>query len=117
MTAVSEPAKGERAVATVTTVLAGKTLTEELSADDKGVYRHSADGQKFDPPVQILQYPYTARATWSAKIKVGGQEATADWVLLGITEASLATESFLSAASFQKSTRVLSEAAVWVSAK
>jgi DNA-directed RNA polymerase subunit beta' len=43
---------------------------------------------------------------------IGGHEATADWVLLGITEASLATESFLSAASFQKTTRVLTEAAV-----
>ncbi len=43
---------------------------------------------------------------------IGGQEATADWILLGITEASLATESFLSAASFQKTTRVLTEAAV-----
>ena len=42
----------------------------------------------------------------------GGVEAKADWVLLGITEASLATESFLSAASFQKTTRVLTEAAV-----
>lgn len=41
-----------------------------------------------------------------------GTEATADWVLLGITEASLATESFLSAASFQKTTRVLTDAAV-----
>lgn len=40
------------------------------------------------------------------------QLATADWVLLGITEASLATDSFLSAASFQKTTRVLTEAAV-----
>ena len=43
---------------------------------------------------------------------MGGKEATADWVLLGITEASLATDSFLSAASFQKTTRVLTEAAV-----
>jgi DNA-directed RNA polymerase subunit beta' len=43
---------------------------------------------------------------------LGDTEATADWVLLGITEASLATESFLSAASFQKTTRVLTEAAV-----
>jgi DNA-directed RNA polymerase subunit beta' len=42
----------------------------------------------------------------------GGNEATASWVLLGITEASLATDSFLSAASFQKTTRVLTEAAV-----
>ena len=40
------------------------------------------------------------------------KEATAAWILLGITEASLATDSFLSAASFQKTTRVLTEAAV-----
>jgi DNA-directed RNA polymerase subunit beta' len=42
----------------------------------------------------------------------GGQEATGESVLLGITEASLATDSFLSAASFQKTTRVLTEAAI-----
>jgi len=41
-----------------------------------------------------------------------GRQATAEWILLGITEASLATESFLSAASFQRTTRVLAEAAV-----
>ena len=41
-----------------------------------------------------------------------GEESSADWVLLGITEASLATDSFLSAASFQKTTRVLTDAAV-----
>ncbi|MCE9557391.1 MAG: DNA-directed RNA polymerase subunit beta' [Armatimonadetes bacterium] len=40
------------------------------------------------------------------------KEANATWILLGITEASLATDSFLSAASFQKTTRVLTEAAV-----
>ena len=42
----------------------------------------------------------------------GGAEATASPVLLGITKASLATESFLSAASFQKTTKVLTEAAI-----
>ncbi len=40
------------------------------------------------------------------------KEANANWILLGITEASLNTDSFLSAASFQKTTRVLTEAAV-----
>jgi DNA-directed RNA polymerase subunit beta' len=40
------------------------------------------------------------------------EELTADPVLLGITKASLATESFISAASFQETTRVLTEAAV-----
>ena len=42
---------------------------------------------------------------------LGGTESTADPILLGITQASLATESFLSAASFQRTTRVLTEAA------
>src|SRR3546814_12078803 len=37
---------------------------------------------------------------------------SSDLVLLGITKASLATESFISAASFQETTRVLTEAAV-----
>ena len=42
----------------------------------------------------------------------GREPATFDPVLLGITKASLATESFISAASFQETTRVLTEAAV-----
>ena len=41
-----------------------------------------------------------------------GEPSTAQRVLLGITKASLATESFLSAASFQETTRVLTEAAI-----
>ncbi len=42
----------------------------------------------------------------------GGEPATATPVLLGITRASLNTDSFLSAASFQETTRVLTESAV-----
>jgi DNA-directed RNA polymerase subunit beta' len=42
----------------------------------------------------------------------GGEPATAMPVLLGITKASLETDSFLSAASFQETTRVLTEAAI-----
>ncbi len=45
-------------------------------------------------------------------IEEGKRPATGKRVLLGITKASLATESFLSAASFQETTRVLTEAAV-----
>ncbi len=45
-------------------------------------------------------------------IAAGGQPATARPVLLGITKSSLATDSFLSAASFQETTRVLTEAAI-----
>ena len=43
---------------------------------------------------------------------LGGIPAKAEWQLLGITKASLSTESFLSAASFQETTRVLTEAAI-----
>ncbi len=45
-------------------------------------------------------------------IKNGGVPATAKRVLLGITKAALATDSFLSAASFQETSRVLTEAAI-----
>jgi len=41
----------------------------------------------------------------------GGEPATAHTVLLGITRASLSTESWLAAASFQETTRILTEAA------
>jgi len=44
--------------------------------------------------------------------KEKGQPAEYQRILLGITKASLATESFISAASFQETTRVLTEAAV-----
>ena len=46
------------------------------------------------------------------KEKGGTEFATASPVLLGITKASLATESFLSAASFQETTKVLTDAAI-----
>ncbi|MBQ6967442.1 MAG: DNA-directed RNA polymerase subunit beta' [Lachnospiraceae bacterium] len=45
-------------------------------------------------------------------IAEGKKPATATQIILGITKASLATESFLSAASFQETTKVLTEAAI-----
>ncbi len=45
-------------------------------------------------------------------VETGGQPASARPVLMGITKASLATESWLSAASFQETTRVLTDAAI-----
>src|SRR5690606_28535313 len=47
-----------------------------------------------------------------ALVAEGKKPATANPVLLGITKASLQTRSFVSAASFQETTRVLTEAAV-----
>ncbi|MBN8477990.1 MAG: DNA-directed RNA polymerase subunit beta', partial [Burkholderiales bacterium] len=45
-------------------------------------------------------------------VSENGQPATFDYMLLGITKASLSTDSFISAASFQETTRVLTEAAI-----
>ncbi len=48
----------------------------------------------------------------AAVTAAGGRPAVAKAMLLGITKASLATDSFLSAASFQETTRVLTEASI-----
>ncbi|MBF0524767.1 MAG: DNA-directed RNA polymerase subunit beta' [Deltaproteobacteria bacterium] len=45
-------------------------------------------------------------------VEKGGQPAEGEPMLLGITKASLSTESFISAASFQETTKVLTEAAI-----
>ncbi len=51
-------------------------------------------------------------ATNAVAIEAGGEPAVAKPILLGITKASLATDSFLSAASFQETTRVLTDAVI-----
>ena len=69
--------------------------------------------------LQNVSYEYKEIADANAKIderiaagEEGLKKATYIATLLGITKASLATESFLSAASFQETTRVLTEAAI-----
>jgi len=59
------------------------------------------------------QVEYAAVVEQNQKLRDGGNmPARFERMLLGITKASLATESFISAASFQETTRVLTEAAV-----
>ena len=53
-----------------------------------------------------------ARGERARCVAEGRQPATFQPLLLGITKASLSTESFISAASFQETTRVLTEAAI-----
>jgi DNA-directed RNA polymerase subunit beta' len=74
--------------------------TEVLVAGETALLR----GEQLDR-ARALQINDVAR-------KGDKQVATLQPVLLGITKASLATESFISAASFQETTRVLTEAAV-----
>ena len=64
----------------------------------------------FLPGEQVDQLEFEAAN--AATVEKGGKPATGTPVLLGITKASLQTRSFISAASFQETTRVLTEAAV-----
>jgi DNA-directed RNA polymerase subunit beta' len=62
-------------------------------------------------PGQLIEAAVFAEENEKIKLE-GGKPAEGGSVLLGVTKASLATESFLSAASFQETTRVLTDAAI-----
>ena len=63
--------------------------------------------------LQGEQVEYQAVIEENRRLKAKGEQlATIERLLLGITKASLSTESFISAASFQETTRVLTEASV-----
>ena len=62
-------------------------------------------------PGELVELPQVAK-TNVAIAETGGMQAQFSPMLLGITKASLNTDSFISAASFQETTRVLTEAAI-----
>ena len=62
-------------------------------------------------PGELVELPQVAK-TNAAIAETGGMQAQFSPMLLGITKASLNTDSFISAASFQETTRVLTEAAI-----
>jgi DNA-directed RNA polymerase subunit beta' len=62
-------------------------------------------------PGELVERPRFEEVNRSV-VAEGGQPASGRPVLMGITKASLATESWLSAASFQETTRVLTDAAI-----
>jgi DNA-directed RNA polymerase subunit beta' len=68
-------------------------------------------GETIMLPGELLERYYIEQENEKAK-QIGIREAGYSSVLLGITKASLNTESFISAASFQETTRILTEAAV-----
>ena len=72
---------------------------------------HGAPARRAAARRAARPHPRASRRTARSSSE-GKTGATFDPVLLGITKASLATESFISAASFQETTRVLTEAAV-----
>lgn len=81
----------------------GRQMLKKVRVDDNG------DTDLF-PGSLVNMYEFEDKN--NEMIAQGKRPATGKRVLLGITKASLATESFLSAASFQETTRVLTEAAI-----
>jgi DNA-directed RNA polymerase subunit beta' len=63
-------------------------------------------------PGQLVDKLVLERENARVKKEKKGDQATSEPLILGITKASLATESFLSAASFQETTKVLTDAAI-----
>ena len=76
-----------------------KKVEIKSSGDSKYLPSEIIDKIEFDDENQILK-------------KEGKKPALAERILLGITKASLQTNSFISAASFQETTRVLTDAAI-----
>ncbi len=81
----------------------GRQMLKKVRVDDNG------DTDLF-PGTLVDMYEFADKN--AEAIEKGLKPATGKRVLLGITKASLATDSFLSAASFQETTRVLTEAAI-----
>src|SRR5207248_8661804 len=63
-------------------------------------------------PGQLVDKLVLDRENARVKKEKGKDQATSEPLILGITKASLATESFLSAASFQETTKVLTDASI-----
>lgn len=94
VTEVSEPKKGARAVATLTTKIDKQVTTEEMSADEKGVYRHGMQGQKFETPIFAIKYPVKEGTKWTEKLMMMGTEVEADFEQLKAEEVKVPAGKF-----------------------
>lgn len=74
MTDVSK--KGDQTHATLTTKVNGQDITEEMSSDDKGIYRHSMNNMKLDKPILTFKYPVQPQK-WTDTFKIQGMEVEA----------------------------------------
>ena len=63
-----------KSLAMVETVINGSVAgTEHMSATDKGVFRHRANGVECSPPVCILKYPFKKDETWETETTIGNE--------------------------------------------
>ncbi len=90
VTKVTPGKKGERDIITLTTKVDEQTIVEEISTDEKAVFRHSFQTMKLETPLTILKYPYKAGATWKETIKIAKEEAEASFETFKAEEVKVA---------------------------
>ena len=90
VTKITAGKKGERDMITLTTKVDQQSIVEEMSADEKAVYRHAFQGMKLESPLTILKYPYKAGMKWKETIKIAKEEAVANFEMLKVEEVKVA---------------------------
>lgn len=65
--------KGDQTNATITTKASGQDITEEISVDGKGIYRHSFNNIKLDKPLLVFKYPSQPQK-WTENINIQGMD-------------------------------------------
>ncbi len=51
-------------------------VTEHMSSDAKGVYRHRSMGAEVSPPVQVIKYPLKPGESWKQEVTINTQKMT-----------------------------------------
>jgi DNA-directed RNA polymerase subunit beta' len=93
----------------VSTEHLGARLAEAVTADDGGVLAHEGDALTEELLAVLAEKGVPSVSVLAARV---ARPAQSEPILQGVTKASLSTESFISAASFQQTTNVLTGAAV-----
>jgi hypothetical protein len=71
---------GDKMCAVVEMEIGGAVVSSEyISVEKNGLYRHSLDGKKLDPPVKFLPLPPKDGDTWKAETKFAGQDLKAEF--------------------------------------
>jgi DNA-directed RNA polymerase subunit beta' len=92
-------------------ILGGEAVQQYLVNEVQKVYRSQGVNIN-DKHIEVIVHQMLSRVRIDSSGDTEGEPATAHTVLVGITRASLSSDSWLAAASFQETTRVLTEAAI-----
>lgn len=90
VTKVTAGKNGERAIATLTTKIEAQTITEDMSTDEKAIYRHAFNGMALETPLAIVKYPFKAGSEWKEAIKINKEEAEAKFTTFKSEEVKVA---------------------------